>query len=105
MQELVTIENNDIVIASEVIEEYKTLKKAKEDFELKEKEFKQVLKDKMSELGIEKWSGCGLNISIKYSKGKKTIDTKRLEKELPDVYEEYLKQGNPYSSLTIEVIE
>ncbi len=105
MNEIVKVENNQIVATEEFIKNYKEKKKISEEFELMEKEFKQAIKDAMEQNNIEKVSGCGIYAELKYSKGRKTLDTKRLETELPDIYEEYLKQGNPYSSLTLKIMD
>ncbi len=105
MNEIITLENNNIQVKEDYINTYKELKKAAEKFELMDKELKQKIKDLMTENNIEKISGCGIYAEIKYSKGRKSVDTKRLEQELPDIYEEYLKQGDPYSSLTLKILD
>lgn len=105
MNELVKVENNQIIATAEFMKNYKEKKKQAEEFELMEKELKQILRDGMEANNIEKISGCGMYAELKFSKGRKTLDTKRLEKELPDIYEEYLKQGDPYSSLTFKITD
>ncbi len=105
MNSLVEIKDNQIIATEEFTKNYKEKKKIAEEFDLMDKELKQVLKEGMEQNNIEKISGCGIYAELKYSKGRKSIDTKRLEEELPDIYEEYLKQGNPYSSLTLKMID
>lgn len=105
MNELVKVENNQIIATEEFMKNYKEKKKIAEEFELMDKELKQVLKDGMEANNVEKISGCGIYAELKFSKGRKSLDTKRLESELPDIYAEYLKQGNPYSSLTLKMID
>ena len=105
MNELVKVENNQIVATEDFLKIYKEKKQIAEEFELMEKELKQILKEGMEANNIEKISGCGIYAELKYSKGKRSIDTKRLEEELPDIYEYYLKQGNPYSSLTLKFMD
>ncbi len=43
----------------------------------------------------------GFNIFWKWKKGTETCDTKRLKKERPDIYAEYLKVGNPTRAFSI----
>lgn len=104
MNNLVKVENGQIVAPEEFMKNYKEKQKIAEEFELMEKELKQILREQMEQNNIEKISGCGMYAELKFSKGRKSIDTKRLETELPDIYEEYLKQGDPYSSLTLKVM-
>ena len=105
MNDLVKVENNEIVIASEVIEQFKEFKKLKEEMDLKEKEIKQQLMDAMEKVGVKSWAFNGIYAEIKHVDGKTTIDSKRLKEELPDVYQEYSKKGDPYNSFTLKITE
>lgn len=105
MNEIMKIENNQLSVSKEYMKTYLEKKKIAEEFELMDKEFKQGVKDLMEQNNIEKISGDMIFAELKFSKGRKSIDTKRLEEELPDIYKEYLKQGNPYSSLTLKFTE
>lgn len=40
-------------------------------------------------------------ITWKEQKGRKTVDSKRLEKERPDIYEQYLKCGEPFRTFRV----
>lgn len=103
--ELVKIENNEIVITNEVVEQFKEFKKIKEKMDLTEKKVKQQLMDAMKEKGIKTWAFNGIFAEIKYCKGRTTLDSARLKEELPDIYEEYSKTGDPYNSFTLKVTE
>ena len=105
MNDLVKIENNEIVIASEVIEQFKEFKKIKEEMDLKEKEVKQQLMDAMEKVGVKSWAFNGIYAEIKHVDGKTTIDSKRLKEELPDVYQDYSKTTSVSSSVTISVLD
>ena len=105
MNELVKIENNQIIVATEVVEQFKNFKKIKDEMDLKEKEFKQQLKDAMSKIGIKSWSFCGIYVEIKHVSGKITIDSKKLKEELPDIYQEYSKMSDPYDSINLKITE
>ena len=105
MNELVKIENNEIVIAKEIVNQFKEFKKIKDQMDLKEKEVKQQLMDAMEKVGVKSWAFNGIFAEIKYCKGRTTVDTARLKEELPDIYEEYSKTGEPYNSFTLKVSE
>lgn len=101
MNELVKVENNEIIIVGDFIEQYKQFDKAKKAFELKDKEFKQALKDAMEKTGKTKFMMNGLCATIKARTTRTTVDSKRLKEECPDIYEEYSKTSPVASSITL----
>lgn len=103
MNELVKIENNEILVNENAVDQIIKFEKLKEEMDLKEKEFKQALKDKMEELGIEKFCINGLSAVIRKGTTRTSIDTKRLKEELPDVYEDYSKTTNVSSSIILTI--
>ena len=105
MNELVKIENNEIVVNESTVEQIIKKKKMKEEMDLKEKEFKQALKDKMEELGIEKFCINGLSAIVRKATTRTSVDTKRLKEELPDIYEEYSKATNISSSIVLTIAD
>ena len=105
MNELVKIENNEIVIAKEIVDKIKDFKKAKEEMDLMEKELKQQLKDQMEKLGVKKFIINGLSATLKDATTRKSLDTTRLKNECPDIYEEYLKESPVASSITLTVAD
>ncbi len=105
MNELVKIENNEIVVVSEIIEQFKNFKKQKDEMDLKEKQFKQELKDQMEKLGIKKFIINGLSAVIKDGSTRTTLDSKKLKEELPDIYDEYSKTSEVASSITLTIAD
>lgn len=103
MNELVKVENNEIVIVGDIIEQYKQFDKLKKAFELKDKEFKQALKDAMEQTGKTKLIINGLCATVKSGTTRTTLDSKRLKEECPDVYEEYSKTSSVASSITLTI--
>lgn len=101
--ELVTINNNEIIINQNFINEYKEFKKLQLKMELAEKELKEILKEKMQEIG--KTSIIKDGISVIYKKGttRTSIDSTRLKNELPDIYENYSKTSDVSASISISV--
>ena len=105
MNELVKIENNEIVVNESAVEQIIKFEKLKEEMDLKEKEFKQALKDKMEELGIEKFCINGLSAVVRKATTRTSIDTKKLKEELPDIYEEYSKTTDVNSSIVLTIAD
>lgn len=105
MNELVKIENNEIVVNESTVEQIIKFEKMKEEMDLKEKEFKQALKDKMEELGIKKFCVNGLSAIIRDSSTRTSLDSKRLKEELPDIYEEYSKTTDVNSSIVLTIAD
>lgn len=103
--ELVKIENNEIVLNQDYVEQYKQFVKLKEEIELKDKEVKQAIKDFMEETGKEKIVVNGLIATIRKATTRTSLDSTKLKKELPDIYEEYSKTTNVASSLILSVAD
>lgn len=101
MNEMVKIENNEIVVAEEVIEQIKDFEKAKARVDIMEKELKASLKNAMEIKGIKKFIINGLCATIKEATSRTTIDSKRLKEECPDIYTEYSKTTPVASSITL----
>ena len=106
MNELVKIENNEIVVTEQsFIDEYANYLKWKKETELKDKEFKQALADKMEQLGKKSINVGKLIITLKKATTRTSIDTKKLKEELPDVYQDYSKTTPVASSVVISVLD
>lgn len=101
--ELVKVINNDIQINNDFIEQYRNFKKTKLAMDLMEKQFKEEVKNAMEQLGKDKLILNGFCASIKAPYERKTIDSARLKKELPDIAEEYTTKTMVASSITISV--
>lgn len=103
MNELVKIENNEIVISEDFINKYKNFKKIQLEMDLMEKDFKVKLKNAMESLGKEKIILNGFSAKIKAGYTTQKFDSTRFTKECPEIYEEYLKESNVSSSITLDV--
>lgn len=105
MNELVTIKDNQIIISEETIQKIREFEKMKLKMDLVEKEVKERLKEAMKLCGKKDFTGYGIYANIAEVKGRETIDTARLKKELPDVAQEYTKVGKPTERFTFKLIE
>ena len=101
MNEMVVIKNNEIIVDATVIEKIKDFKKAKAQMDLVEKELNKSLKEAMEKVGLKKFIVNGLCATIKDGTTRTTVDSKRLKKEAPDIYEEYSKTTPVASSITL----
>ena len=84
---------NEIVISEDFINDYKEFKKIKLEMELKEKEFKEELKEAFEITGRTDKPILLDGFSASYRKGSQraTIDTKRLKEEQPEIVKQYSK--------------
>lgn len=103
MNELVTVENNKLAVAKEVVEKIKSLEKMKLELDLLEKELRQQAIEKMEEYGVTRIIADGLAITYKKASTRTSIDTTRLKKDLPDIAEEYMRTSNTKASVSIIV--
>lgn len=105
--ELVKYENNNLEVAKDLIEEIKNFEALRIQMEIKQKELKESLLEAMKKYNITNWQTEDGSIKAVYRSAstRKTIDSARLKKELPDVAEEYSKVSDVKESvsLTIEV--
>lgn len=105
MNELVKVENNQVVVAEEVIEQIKEFEKQKAKMDIMEKELKAELKNAMELVGMKKFIVNGLCASIKEPYSKTTVDSKKLKSEYPEVYEDCAKVSEVSSSITLSFEE
>lgn len=102
--QLVTInENKEITIDKKWIKQYREFKKLQLTMELAEKEFKEQLKEAMESIGKDSLIKDGFSAKIKAGYTTKRFDSARFKKECPDIYEQYIKESNVSSSISIEV--
>ena len=80
-----------------LITEVKALKRQDKVKKAKEKELKEILID----IGVSKVISDDIITSITTNKGRVTFDSKAYEKEHPDEYTMYLKQGQPTTVLKV----
>lgn len=105
MNEIVKIEDGQIVIAQEIVTKIIEFNKLKKEMEYQEKILKEGLTEAMQEIGIKKFSINGLTATIKEMAIRKTLDTKRLKEECPEIYEIYSKPTDVKASITLTVAD
>lgn len=103
MELVKVLENtNEIAINENFIKEYKEFQKIKLAMELKEKEFKEELKEAMEETGITSILLDGFSVTYRKGGTRQTIDTKSLKEDFPEIVLPYIKETKTSSSVTIK---
>ncbi len=90
VKETIQLDDPDIIVAYERMKHFEAAEK--EAKEAREK-YKQIIQKSMGDFEVAEISGN--KVTWKTQAGRTTIDSKRLQKELPDTYEKYKKVGNP----------
>ena len=80
----------------EAVTRLKEAQKLREEAEELEEEAKARIQALMEQYNAQVAEGAGARIYWKWQKGKESIDTRRLKKEMPEIWEKYKKQGKPY---------
>jgi len=93
--ELIRIETPDWLTAAQTLKDARELK---EEAEALERQAQDRIKNLMQEHETDVAEGGGLRAYWREQAGRISLDTKRLKTELPEVYERYAKQGNPFKS-------
>ena len=103
--DIVKVENNNIEVAKDLIEEIKNFEALKIQMEIKEKELREALLEAMKKYNITNWQTDDGSIKAIYRSAstRKTIDSTRLKKELPDVAEEYSKISDVKESVSLSI--
>lgn len=103
--EIVKVENNEIIVAQEMVNKIIEFNKVKKEMEYQEKLLKDGLMEAMNSVGLKKFFINGLSAVIKDGTTRTTIDSKKLKEECPDIYEAYSKTSEVKPSLTLTVEE
>lgn len=101
--ELVSIENNELVVSKQLTQQIIEFEKVKKELEYQEKLLKDQLLELMPKYDKQNIILDGLSISYRKAATSKRLDTKRLKEELPDVYEQYSKDTFTNASIIIKV--
>ncbi len=103
--ELIRVEENQLIIAQEVINKIKELETEKKLIDEKEKEFKTKLENIMEENGLKSFESNDKTLKISYTP--KAVDyrfsSKVCEEKYPDVYRECLVRSERKGSVRITV--
>ena len=103
--ELYSVKENKIIINEEFKNKLIQFEKIKKEIEYQEKILKEELVELLPKLGKEDEPVIMDGIMISYRKGttRTSIDTAKLKKEKPDIYEKYQKTSNVNPTVVIKV--
>ena len=102
MNELVKVENGKIVVNEEFTKEYALFQVKALEMDMKLKEVKQAMKDSMEKYNLTNYEDDYIKVNYRKASTRTTVDSKKLKEELPDVYQEYSKNIDVASSVSIE---
>ena len=88
---------------AEVEDEVANIEKAVKSLKERQDILKQGLYALMEENNVKSWTGSRVKITRVLPQKKKTLDSKALKSEMPDVFEKYLKETESAGSLRITV--
>lgn len=100
--ELVKVENGEIIVAKDFTKAYAEFQKKALEMDLKVKEVKEKIKIAMEENNRLTYEDDFIKITYRKGTTRTSIDSARLKKELPDIYQEYSKTSNVSSSISVE---
>ena len=99
---LIKVKKNDIVLDESFIEEYKNFQKIKLAMELKEKEFKEELREAMEKTGKTEILLNGFSATYRKGSKRQTVDTKSLKNDFPDIVLPYVRETETAPSVIIK---
>lgn len=103
--ELIRVEEQQLIIAQEVVNKIKELETEKKLIEAKEKEFKTKLENLMEENGLKSFESNDKSLKITYTPKSvsDTFSSKLLYEKYPDIWRECLIRSERKGSVRITV--
>lgn len=105
MNDLVRFEDGQMVIADEAVKQIVKFERGALKINMLKENIREQALAKMEELGIDKYVSPDGSLVINYfpERTSKRLDSTKLKKELPDIYEEYLKNSTTKSYVKLTV--
>ena len=88
----------------DLMDELITISDTKKQLEEREKAIKDVLLQQMSDAGADKWANDLIEVTRKGAYERTSIDSTRLKKEQPDLFERFKKVTKVAESITYKVL-
>ena len=105
MPDLIKFTNNEIVVKDEVLQKLKAYNEIKLKASLLEQEIKRDLQEAMEKYEVKKWDNDVFSATYVAPTTRKRFDSKRFEKELPELFEEYQTTSDVKGSVRIKYKE
>lgn len=105
MNDLVRLEDGQMIIADEAVKQIVKFERGALKINMLKENIREQALAKMEELGIDKYVSPDGSLTINYfpERTSKRLDSTKLKKELPDIYEEYLKDSTTKSYVKLTV--
>ena len=105
MNDLVRLEDGQMIIADEAVKQIVKFERGALKINMLKENIREQALAKMEELGIDKYVSHDGSLTINYfpERTSKRLDSTKLKKELPDIYEEYLKDSTTKSYVKLTV--
>ena len=105
-KDLILNDQNDLFILKneQLVQKYKELVKIQAEWDELYNEIKPRAIQMMEGDNIKSVSFGGVEFRHKRASTRKSLDQKRLQEELPDIYEKYIKETNVSSTIVIKVL-
>ena len=105
MEELVRFEDGQMIIADEAVKQIVKFERGALKINILKEKIREQALSKMEEFGIDKYVSSDGSLAINYfpERTSKRLDSTRLKKEQPGIYEEYLKDSTTKSYVKLTV--
>lgn len=101
MSEIITVENNEVVLAKEMIEEITKTEMMAKEIKERQDEMKATILKAMEKYGVKQIKNEMFTISYTAPHVAEKLDTKKLKDDLPTLCEKYTKESEVKSSVRI----
>ena len=103
--ELIRVEENTLIVAEKVVEQFKEFENQKKIIEYREKKLKESLLEAMEKYQKDKWESPDGSLKVSYIPENESMifDTARFKKEHLDLYSDYLKPSKRKASLRVTI--
>lgn len=99
--DLIKVQSGQIIVAEDVLNLMKELKKKAIEFQQMEKTLKEQLVKAMRENHIKQFENDVVSITYKLPYTRTSVDSKKLKSELPSIWQEYAKHTEVKESVVM----
>lgn len=104
MFELISINNNSVVLNEETSLRISMILKEEVEIKIFKEKLKKELLRAFEETGKRTYEDNNIRIICKKGTTKTTVDSKRLKQERPDIYNEFSKTSESSPSISMEIV-
>lgn len=101
MSDLIKVENNEVIVAQELIDEITKTEMMAKEVKDRQDEMKSAILKAMEENGIKQIKNDMFTISYTEAHTSERFDSTAFKKDMPNLYEKFLKESNVKSSIRI----